>query len=464
MIAIPDKIKTFLKQLEDDGHEAYIVGGAVRDMHMGIEPKDWDIATSADPGQIKATFMYLTGKVKQIDASFPVVIVDDIEIASYREDFYKDGITTEVKRVETIEEDLARRDLTINAMAMDRHTNIIDPFGGRSDLALKKIRFVGEDGDLLNAERRVNEDPCRMIRACRFLALIDGDFTEDTHTGLIHKRKLIRYVAPERIRLELMKAMQYEHASKFFKSLIWIGILKDVLPGLDATWELDGGPYHAETIFEHNMLAGDFAWKRFKRLCKRKPLFRLVAYLHDIGKSVPNYVDGVVHFYEHHTIGAKMIKDDLEALKFTTKEVRYASNLILVHMRGGLKISPKSTRKILIAFADLDVEWKDWLALKVADRASNLKREPFTIGQISKLANKFLHELEPPKDNPKPIFRMKDLAMSGTQIQRILGIGPSMMVGVILQFLMDQVTADPSLNTNKELRKLMIGKKRKLKK
>ena len=462
MINIPSKIKTFLKQLEEDGHEAYIVGGAVRDIHMGIEPKDWDIATSAIPGQIKATFMY--DNVKQIDASFPVVTVDGIEIATFREDFYEDGKTVETKPIKNLITDLSRRDLTINAMAMDKEGNIIDPFGGQEDLKNKVIRFVGEDGDLLNAEERINEDPCRMIRACRFLACIDGKFTDDTLTGLIHKNGQIVYVAPERIRLELMKTMQYPKASKFFKALLEIGILKNILPGLDATYDLDGGPYHGETVFEHNMLAGDLLWQHFPQQCKENPMFRLTAYLHDIGKSQPNFVDGIIHFYEHHVIGAEMVRNDLDALKFTTDEIKYAANLILVHMRGGLKISPKSTRKILRTFADLGVDWKEWLSLKVVDRSANVSRTPFTPGEVAKLARKFLHELEPPEDKPKPIFRMKDLAMSGTQIQKILGIGPSMLIGVILEFLMQQVIADPSLNTYNQLKKLMIGKKkRKLK-
>ena len=127
-------------------------------------------------------------------------------------------------------------------------------------------------------------------------------------------------------------------------------------------------------------------------------------------------------------------------------------------------MSPKSTRKLIRRFIELDIDWKEWLALKVADRAANLKREPFKPGRIKKIANKFLYELEPPEDDgPKPIFEKKDLAMSGTQVQKILHIGPSQLVGVVLEFLMKQVVGDPSMNTYVKLRNLLVGRKRKRK-
>jgi tRNA nucleotidyltransferase/poly(A) polymerase len=469
-IKVPEKIRTFLSQLEQNGHAAYIVGGAVRDMLIGIEPEDWDIATSAVPGQIKATFMYLIKSVKQIDAAFPVVLVDGIEIATFRVDAYENGEQVTVETVKTIEKDLARRDLTVNAMAMDKNGNIFDPYGGHRDLVNGIIRFVGDP------VKRIYEDPCRIIRACRFLASIDGHFSEGTHVALynsVHYGHHVK-IPSERIRLEILKAMKCKKASKFFIALHGIGLLAEILPSLAATFGADHGQYHSENIFDHMMIAGDFAGKHFPAHCLRKPMFRLVNYLHDIGKSTPNYKDGDVHFYDHEVKGAAMIETELKSLKFTTAEIKYAKNLVLVHMRGHVKMSPKSTRKCIKTFRKLDVNWKEWLALKCADRAANVSRSSQPL-KVQKIAKKFLHELEDKphkkgpgdqhfydsaKQHPKPCFEIKQLAISGTRIQKLLGIGPSMVIGVILEFLLTQVINNPDLNTREQLDDLIIGKQK----
>ena len=334
-VTIPEKIKTFLTQLEENGHEAYIVGGAVRDMLLGINPYDWDIATSAAPGQIKETFKYVA-KVKQINASFPVVEVDGIEVATYRKDVYRNGVTISTVQTSKIETDLARRDLTINAMALDRHYNLVDPFRGHRDLEDKLIRFVGD------AKERIIEDPVRIVRAARFNALLDGKMERFNFD--LNLDSVMESIAPERLRVEVLKAMKYKHASKFFKTLHAMRILGYIFPSLDACWEADHGQYHDEDIFSHMMIAGDYAFEKLPRHCKNKPMFRLTCYLHDVGKSEPNMKDGAIHFYDHEYKGAEMLKAELKALKFTTAEIKYATNLVLVHMRGGVKMAPKTTR------------------------------------------------------------------------------------------------------------------------
>jgi tRNA nucleotidyltransferase/poly(A) polymerase len=463
---IPEKIFTMLKTLEFDGHYAYVVGGAVRDMLLGTEPKDWDIATSADPEQIKAAFAF-RAEVKQIDAAFPVVVVDGVEIASYREDFYADGITTEVKRVETIEEDLARRDLTINAMAIDIQLNIIDPFNGQEHLKNGLICFVGDAG------QRIHEDNCRVIRACRFVAALDGTFEQSTFIALrsaVRHNKIV--ISPERIRLEILKAMKYDRASKFFIALHHIEMLKDIFPALEKCFGADHGQYHDEDIFEHMMFTGDAVPGAINKVEVKfehdeAVLLRLTGFLHDVGKTVPNYVKGAIHFYEHETVGVDILKEELKALKFSTPEIKFITNLTLIHMRGGCKMSPKSTRKLIKRFADVDVDWKHWLVIKCADRIGNIRRVDQPL-RVVKIAKKFEHELEGtpyekgPRDpnspeNAKPCFEHKQLAMSGTQIQQLLGIGPSQLIGVILEYLLKRVITDPSLNTNEQLTAIITG-------
>jgi tRNA nucleotidyltransferase/poly(A) polymerase len=265
--------------------------------------------------------------------------------------------------------------------------------------------------------------------------------------------------------------MNYKAARKFFVALHHVGILGEIFPSLEKTWGQDHGQYHDENVFEHGMMAGDFAGKNYPRRCAARPMFRLTAYLHDVGKSEPNIKDGEIHFYDHEQKGHDMLKEELKALKFTTAEIKYATNLVLIHMRGGVKMSPKTTRKLIKRFRELDVDWKEWLALKISDRAANTKREPFSKARVMKMANKFLHELEGvtyekgPRDpnGPKPCFEHKQLAISGTRIQELLGIGPSQLIGVILEYLLKRVLTDPSLNTKEQLETLIVGKKKKSK-
>lgn len=455
----PEEVNHILSMLESNGHKAFVVGGAVRDEMMGIEPKDYDIATSAMPVEIIDTFASADYEVKSIDAvSYHIVNVNGFEVATFRRDIYKNGEMVGTEPVDSLEADLGRRDLTINAMAISRHGELIDPYDGRRDLAMGTIRFVNDPTD------RILEDPCRIIRAARFMSLLDGYFSPLTLDGLKHNISLVHKVPSERIRAEILKTMRYNKASIFFQALHMIGALEIILPSLNALWGLDGGPYHDETVFSHSMLVGDFIAINFKERSLANPLFRLVGFLHDVGKSVPNFVDGVIHFYHHPEIGSEMVERDLKHLKFTNNEIKYATSLIDVHMRGGTKMSPKTTRKLLKKFAEVNVDWKDWLALKAADRASNLKREPYSAKQIIKLRRKFEHELSPePRDISgiaRTCFEHKDLAMSGTRIQELLHIGPSQLIGVILNWLLDKVIHDPSLNTSEQLEKLLVGSKK----
>lgn len=453
----PIEVKEILNILNINGHQAYVVGGAIRDLMLGREPKDYDIATSAEPKTIVDLFSQDDGfKVSDVDAqSFHVVVINGIDVATFRKDIYENGELVRTEAVGTLQEDLGRRDLTINAMAMDISGKLIDPAMGEGDLEIKRIRFVG------NAPDRIAEDPNRIFRAARFVATIDGTFSNHTMDSLIKHAFLAAGVAPERIRVEILKAMKVKKASVFFTALNQMGLLKFVFPELYKSIDQDGGPYHAESVFTHSMIVGD-------EIETDDPMLKLVAYLHDIGKIEPNFVDGVVHFYHHHKIGAEMIKERLQALKFSKDEVKFAYGLVLSHMRGAIKARPKSIRKIMKFFDELGVDWKDWVALKVADRIGNLARENFDAGAIRKLERKFEHELNPvasPANTQRrgPAYRIKDLAISGTTIQELLGIGPSQIIGVILEYLLDRVMQDPSLNTREQLTKLIIGKKGKKK-
>ncbi len=460
----PDTVTEILGVLEANGHEAFVVGGAVRDILLGIEPKDYDITTSAEPKTIVDLFKKDSDmKVSDVDAkSYHIVVVNEIEVATYRKDIYENGETVGTEIVGSLTEDLGRRDLTINAMAMDVRGKLFDPAMGEGDLEIRRIRFVGFAPD------RIMEDPNRIFRAARFFATIDGKFSDHTIHSLKMLAHLAASVAPERIREEILKSMKTYRPSLFFDALHEIGILKHVFPELHQSMDQDGGPYHMETVYQHSMIVGN-------EIKTDNPMLRLVAFLHDIGKIEPNFVEGVVHFYYHQDIGADMIERNLKALRFTNKEIKFAKNLVAVHMRGGIKAGPKGIRKILKKFAELDVDYKDWIELKIADRRGNLKRKPFDQGQIDHLRRKFEHEINPVSSSPsglyvdvenatiKPAFLVGDLAISGTVIQELLGINPSEVIGVILSWLLDRVIAKPELNTRKQLERLIVGKPKKIK-
>lgn len=461
-VYLPTEVAYILNRLEDAGYKAYVVGGAVRDILMGEEPSDWDVATNALPARLIEIFEHC--EVKSINNNtYHVVKVDGHDVATFRVDEYDaEGNPIGATPVETIEEDLARRDLTINAMAMDVRGNLIDPHGGQEDLKNRFVRFVG------NALDRINEDPGRIIRYARFNAYIDGlELTElKSMSQAFYLQSQFKKIAPERIRTEILKAMKCKVPSVFFRTLYHLDLLGLVLPSMEKCWYQDGGKYHNENVFEHLMKCGDELGTAFPKHCLEKPIFRLVGYLHDIGKSIPNYVEDEVHFYEHPRIGAELVDIELRALRFTNSEIKYVQGLILCHMRGGAKMAPKTTRKLLSYMREVGVDWEEYLALKVSDRVANTAKDPYTPGRVKKIRNKFLHELYPGeyKDDVAPgteaCLSHKDLAISGTRIQELLGIKPGEIIGVILNHLLQRCIVSPDLNTKEQLEFMVTGRRK----
>lgn len=439
MKATPEYI---IKKLCEYGFPTYLVGGAVRDLFLGYEPKDEDIVTQALPEIVIKIFN--DHEIKTVGQSFLVVLVDDIEVATFRTERCR-GLSDknlEVYVADTIEEDLSRRDLTINACALCIYTGeIIDPFNGLKDLNNKMIRFVGDP------EKRIFEDPNRIIRACRFLALLDGKFETKTEEALkYYSHMLAAYVHPERIRLEVLKAMKIQKASLFFKALHDIDALQYIFPSLEDEFAYDfHGPHHLETIIDHSFMTGDF-------LSTKNPLLKLSGYLHDVGKPIScqwNSKTNDVKFGGHDKSGASCLRFELSSLRFSNEEIDYICGLVRLHMRNF--DSPKATRRTLKNLHDYGINWKDLYKLKLCDSKANSKSGDHRKERVKEDVLRITGEI-----NRKAPSKFSDLEINGFDIMNITGLGPCKEIGIIKEYLLDRVLDEPELNTSENLKKILV--------
>ena len=437
-----EKALSIIRTLNRHGADAWIVGGAARDMLLGQSPKDYDIVTNLPLVDIRRIFK--KRKVRIVGTHFQVCLVDDIEVATYRP-----GLSKKSAAPSTLKEDLGRRDLTINALAYNPLTNeTVDFWGGVKDLENRTIRFTGDP------EKRILEDPLRMIRACRFKSGLPGVFHEETMTAIRTHHLLVKTrVAVERIRLEVMKAMAGQRPSLFFESLLDTDLLPHIFPSMIPCIGCDGGPFHGETVWEHALLTGDAVSPKF-------PLLRLAAYLHDVGKPHSASMEkGWLTFIGHETKGADMIGHELARLKFSNEEIAHVVNLVRQHMRTiDGSSSPKSVRRFAKALMDGEVRVDDWLRLKMADRRANLKKEPYSMARIKGMIGNIRGALD--TESHSGALHIKDLAVNGADVMAILGIPPGKQVGAVLEGLLDKVLDDPALNTRRQLMEMILDSRR----
>lgn len=421
------------------GWEAYIAGGAARDILNGVDPSDYDVVTNASYEEVLALFR--DRRVSVVGLSFKICIVDGIEVASYRKDgsFGHEDSSCVTEKAESIYEDLSRRDLTINAMAFCPYNgDVVDPFGGQADLKNRIIRFTGNPWD------RISEDPCRIVRACRFKAKLTGTFDPVSLEAMKERASTVAQVAPERLRLELLKAMACEKPSLFFNALHETSVLGYISPGLEACYGHGGGDYHGETIDEHVAIVGD-------ALSVKKPLLRLAGYYHDMGKPPSaEYHDSKLSFISHEKTGAHMVAEELKALKFSLKETDYVTSLVRHHMRRiEEEDKPKTVRRVLKKLKDDEVNWKDWLCLIIADAKGNLKKEDFSREQIRGIVMKIHHEIYPPSG--RSALTVFDLAINGNDVMTTLGFREGPEIGRVLNRVLEFVLDDPERNTRERL-------------
>ena len=448
---IPKEIKLIIEKLKKQGFEAYIVGGCVRDFLRDVEPKDWDVTTNAKPEEIQKIFSksfyknkFLTVTV-QTESKNPKL--KEVEITTYRsETKYSDRRHPDkVKFAKTIEEDLSRRDFTINAIATtlkDSELKIVDVFKGQKDLEAKMIRAVG------NPEERFSEDALRMMRAVRFATTLGKDWKIEKKTSEAIKKNAIwlQAISKERVRDEFLKIIMTERATEGIELLRKLNLLKYILPELEEGYGISQNKHHIYQCYDHCLRSlGYAAKKNFNKYV------RLAALLHDVGKPRVKEGEGAdATFYNHEIVGAKMTLQILNRLKFPKKDIEKIAKLVRYHLfyYTPEEVGESSVRKLVRNVGPENME--ELLEVRMADRIGSgvPKAEPYKLRHLK-------YVIEKVSQDPISVKRLK---INGNEVMKILGIKQGPMVGQALNVLLGYVLEDPEKNKKefleKEIKKL----------
>ncbi len=335
MKPLPNYVKDVINVLRSNGFKAYIVGGAVRDLLLGLEPNDYDVATNAKPDEVLAIFKEAGYITVPKGIQYGVVSVihpatrKEVEIATFRKEYYPldyDRKNVKVEYADTILDDLARRDFTINALALSPSEGVVDPHGGLNDLRGKVIRFVG------NPNERIREDPLRMLRAVRFASKLGFTIHPSTMEAIRRNAGKLRRISRERVGMEVLKAMKGVKPWLFPKLLLESRLHETVLPQLSrmATTHHDRRlGHHGESVLEHTMEA----MQRLSKVSK-KPELMLACMLHDIGKpEVTTVKNGKTMFPNHEKVGAETARHIvLKEWRLPSALAKYVATVIRHHM------------------------------------------------------------------------------------------------------------------------------------
>jgi len=432
------RARKVLRALIDQGHEAYLVGGGVRDLLLGRDVSDWDVATSAAP----ETVLSLRPKVIPTGILHGTVTVmedgEAVEVTTYRTDGpYADGRHPDwVRFGVSLEEDLARRDYTVNAMALDpERGELVDPHDGRVDLARRILRTVGDP------DQRFREDALRPLRGIRLAAVLDFEVEPATLAAMGRAREGVARVAPERVREELVKLLRAEHPSIGFEHLRETGVLSSVLPELLEGVGMEQNRHHMYPVYDHILRAVDSAPRENLRV-------RLAALFHDLAKPrTLKVVDGQGTFRGHESVGATMAEDVMSRLRFSRDEIRDVSHLVAQHM---FHYTPEWSDAAVRRFVQRvgREHLTDLFALRVADNRGNGTKEAHP-PDLDELKQRVEHVLA-----RHDAITRDDLAVDGKDLIQCLGLGQGPGVGRLLATLLDRVIEDPSLNDRDELLRL----------
>jgi poly(A) polymerase/tRNA nucleotidyltransferase (CCA-adding enzyme) len=425
-----------IRTLKGRGFAAYLVGGCVRDSLLGLAPAEWDITTSARPDEVSKSFdkTVPTG----LDYGTVTVLLADgpYEVTTFRSDEnYVDGRHPgNVRFTDDIHKDLSRRDFTINALAADPETGLlIDDFHGQQDLKDRTIRSVGDP------VARFSEDGLRPVRACRFAAKLEFIIEDNTFAAIPKALPIVKKVAVERLHDELVKMMGAARPSIGLELMRKSGLLKIILPELEACYGVSQPPaFHKYDVYWHSLYACDAA-------PPNDPVLRLAILLHDIAKP-PCKVDET--FYNHDQAGAVMAEDLLKRLKFSGADIERIAGLVANHMFDYTeKWSDAAVRRFLRRIGGVD-NVADLFALRRADVAAMIKvNDGSYLLELQKRVEKIVAE--------ENALNVNDLKIDGHDVMKTLDLLPGPRVGQILNDLLEKVLDDPGLNNRETLLRLI---------
>jgi tRNA nucleotidyltransferase (CCA-adding enzyme) len=482
---IPKEIKSIINELKKKGYQAYIVGGCLRDGLRGVEPKDWDVATNAKPEEITKVFPKCYSDNKFGTVTVPTKSkkknLKEVEITPYRidEEYSDKRHPDKIKWAETIEEDLSRRDFTVNAMAMDigtvlsmeasplgqfygksaggtypaekTITKIIDPFQGEKDLKNKIIRSVGNPG------KRFQEDALRLMRAVRFAITLEERgvwfIEEKTREAIKENSSALAEISQERIREELMKIIMSRDGARGIELLRRLNLLKYIIPELEEGFGVGQNKHHIYQVYQHNLLSLNYACQ--KNYSKH---VRLAALLHDVAKPMTKEGEGLDStFYNHEVLGAKITKKILRRLRFPNKDIERVAILVRYHLfyYNVDEVGESSVRKLIRQVGRDNMA--ELIQLRTCDRIGSgvPKAKPYKLRHLEYLIDKVSQD---------PIS-VEKLDINGNEIMKILKIKPGPKIGEILDILLSEVLDEPKNNAGKKLKervnKLFLLKEKK---
>ena len=440
-LQVPSELSVLHAKLKEAGFEAYLVGGCVRDLLLGREPKDWDITTNARPGQIQSLFeetfyenaFGTVGVVtKSTDPQLKV-----IEITPYRiEGKYSNTRHPDyVKFSDTLADDLKRRDFTINAIAYEPATReLADLHGGQKDIGRRIVATVGDPHD------RFAEDALRMLRAVRISAELDFAIEAETAAGISRNAALLENISRERVRDELLRILMSNRPMQALYVAQKLAILKYVIPELESAIGIAQNQAHSYDVFEHLLRSLQHAAD------KQWPLeVRLAALLHDVGKPATRLWSDEKKdwtFHGHEVVGARMARKILNDLRLPTETIETIVALIRWHMffSDPDKVTLSAVRRIIRNVGQDHI--KELLNLRICDRigTGRPKEQPFRLRKYMSMVDESMRD---------PI----SVAMLKIDGQKIIELGqmPGPRIGWILHALLEEVLDDPKKNTLEHL-------------
>jgi tRNA nucleotidyltransferase (CCA-adding enzyme) len=437
LTAVPPDALALCERLRSQGKRAWIVGGCVRDLLLGRHPSDWDVATDALPAELLKIFPRAIPTGIEHGTVTVVRNGHHYEVTTLRgEGTYSDGRRPDwVEFVDDITADLARRDFTVNAIAIDAlDGRVVDPHGGRADLARRVLRAVGDP------EARFSEDGLRVLRAARFVATLEMTLDPATEAAIGPTLSTFRKVAAERVRDEWVKAMKARAPSRAFDVMRTTGILEITCPELLLGVGVEQNKWHAYDVWRHAMECMD--------ACAGDPMLRIAALLHDVGKPATRAWSDKTQdwtFYEHERVGAEIAEPIAARLRFSNDERARVVSLVrnhLFHYDAGW--SDAAVRR-WIRRVSVD-RLEDLYRLNEADVRAKGRGFEADLASLAKLKAHVERVLA-----EGAALTTRDLKINGHDLMKELGLKPGRILGEILEELLEAVIADPAVNERERL-------------